>query len=161
MKASKEMHDALYQALTGEKPIVPDPRTKYQKHLDLCNEFHATYQNKNDDYGDAFSKLWAETGFIAGYTKIADKFYRIQSLRKKGEDNRKVNETMRDSLMDLANYCMMCVMEMDNAEAVPTEIVDPNANIINHAKGLQLYYKEQGWCPHGYEDWDKCPDCCH
>lgn len=121
---------------------IPDPRTKYQKHLDLCNEFHNTYLAKNDDYGDAFSKLYAEVGFLAAYTKIADKFYRIQSLSKKGEENRKVNETMRDSLMDLANYCMMCVMEMDNAESVDPDFVKPSIP-----------------CPHGYRDWDKCPVC--
>lgn len=78
----------------------------------ICRDIHELYVAKNGDYGSAFSRLWAEVGFLAGYTKLADKFYRIQSLRQKDEMRGAVDETMEDTLLDLAGYCILCVQEM-------------------------------------------------
>ena len=30
-----------------------------------------------------------------------------------------------------------------------------------HWKTLKLIKHSENLCPHGYEDWDECPDCCH
>lgn len=146
--------------------------SKADYHKKLCEEFHQIYLDKNDDYGDAFSKLYREVGFLTGYTKIADKFYRIQALNKKGEENRKIDETIRDSLMDMANYCMLTVMEMDiNArycESVgapvvggeKTESKKPLKKLSSLQRVLkQGYSSDVGMCCHGVPYEDNCEAC--
>lgn len=113
-------------------------KAKAEQHEELCGNLHQTYLDKNSDYGSAFEKIWAEVGFICGYTKIADKFYRIQSLMRGGKENRKVKqETLKDSLLDLANYCLLSIVEMDSAEEV----------------------SKKRHCPHNVTEGEECKEC--
>ena len=70
------------------------------------------YKAKNKDYGDSFSESFEEFGLIAPVVRMNDKMNRIKSLSKKG-DRQVKSESLRDSLMDLANYAMMTVVELD------------------------------------------------
>lgn len=88
--------------------------SKETKHAQICENLHKTYVAKNHDYGDAFEKLWGEVGHLAGYTKIADKFYRLQNLWN-GNKEAQVNESIYDTLIDLANYCILSAIELDTA----------------------------------------------
>lgn len=85
---------------------------KIKKHKDLCNKIHKTYVDKNHDYGDSFGKSFKEFGPIAGIVRMEDKMNRIKSLVKKGGDNKIVDESMKDMLLDLSNYSLMLVMEL-------------------------------------------------
>ena len=69
------------------------------------------FEVKNHDYGDSFHKLFEECGMTYAYGHIAEKLERVKSLMK---DDAKVNgESMRDSLLDLANYAILTIMELD------------------------------------------------
>ena len=70
------------------------------------------YKAKNKDYGDSFSKSFEEFGLIATVVRMNDKMNRIKSLSKKG-DRQVKGESLRDSLMDLTNYALMTVIELD------------------------------------------------
>ena len=85
--------------------------TKYEKHLKICEKLNEIYVNKNHDYGDSFGDTFRKLGIISAVTRITDKTNRLQSLCRKQQ---KVNdESIRDTLMDLANYAIMTIIELD------------------------------------------------
>lgn len=81
----------------------------------IADKMAKTFEAKNADYGNSFFDLIAEFGNVAAVIPLANKMYRIKTLVKNGEA--KVNESLRDSVLDLANYCIMFAMELDNQSA--------------------------------------------
>ena len=80
--------------------------------IDVTNEMAALYERKNHDYGDSFSDTFEKLGTISAVTRMYDKMNRIISLVTTKEQ--KVNdESLRDTLIDLANYAVMTIMEID------------------------------------------------
>ena len=88
---------------------------KAEMHAQICSELHELYEAKNADYGDAFSKTFDEYGMVAPLLRMEDKMSRLKSLHRKGVQQVK-QESMRDTLIDLANYAIMTVMELDAQE---------------------------------------------
>ena len=87
---------------------------KIQKHKLLCEQLNKTYEQKNHDYGNSFGETYKKLGIISAITRISDKHNRICSLATKSADERKVkDESIKDTLLDLANYCIMTVIEME------------------------------------------------
>lgn len=82
----------------------------------LLDEMHETYKKKNDDYGDSFKQTHLQFGEIAGLVRISDKVNRLISLSKKTPDSQNY-ESKRDTYIDLANYCLMQVLVMGEAES--------------------------------------------
>lgn len=85
--------------------------TKIQKHLDICEQLTLMYINKNADYGDSFGDTFNKLGMISAVTRITDKTNRLQSLcvnQQKVKD-----ESIKDTLMDLANYAIMTLIELE------------------------------------------------
>lgn len=79
--------------------------------MDVCKELNELYARKNADYGDSFSKSYEEFGDVMAAIRMGDKLNRFKALIR---DRRKVkDESVRDTLIDLANYAIMTVMEMD------------------------------------------------
>ena len=88
--------------------------TKSEKHLKICEKLNEIYINKNHDYGDSFGETFRKLGIVSAVTRITDKTNRLQSLCKKEQ---KVNdESIRDTLMDLANYAIMTIIEIDEEQ---------------------------------------------
>lgn len=80
-------------------------------------EMRDTFKSKNEDYGNSFSQLYQEfgdNGIITAAVQISHKYHRFINLIK--GTPAKVNESLRDTLLDLANYCVLTVMELDKAE---------------------------------------------
>ena len=86
--------------------------SKADQHERLMNHLNETYRAKNKDYGDAFGKSHEKYGAIAGLTRINDKFNRLEELILSGEQLVE-DETVLDTLMDLANYSIMLYMELE------------------------------------------------
>lgn len=89
-------------------------------HSSLCEYLHNDlWLPKNRDYGDSFHKLYTELGIISAVTQIVHKCNRIKTLARlyeKSESNEVTEESIRDTLLDMANYCIMTVMEIDREE---------------------------------------------
>lgn len=80
--------------------------------VEMCD----TFKSKNADYGNSFSQLYQEfgdNGIITAAVQISHKYHRFMNLIK--GTPAKVNESLRDTLLDLANYCVLTVMELDKA----------------------------------------------
>ena len=81
----------------------------------LTEQLIETYRAKNADYGDSFADSFREFGITSAVVRMNDKMNRIKSLSK-GEDRQVKDESLSDSLMDLANYALMTVIELENEQ---------------------------------------------
>lgn len=91
---------------------------KIDRHSEICNNLYELYKSKNTDYGDSFGETFREFGMISTVVRMSDKWNRIKSLTK-GAKNEVKDESLKDTLMDLANYCIMTVIEIDTENEKP------------------------------------------
>ena len=85
---------------------------KIARHKELCDYIHELYERKNHDYGDSFHQTFVEEGMAMARIRLGDKLSRFKALTKSSEQ--KVNdESIQDTLLDLANYAIMTVLELE------------------------------------------------
>ena len=72
-----------------------------------------TFIAKNHDYGNSFEQSCDTFGTVAAVVRMNDKMNRINSLYNNTEIA-KVDEKLEDTLLDLANYCILTVMYIKN-----------------------------------------------
>jgi len=87
-------------------------------HQQICDILNDLYKRKNTDYGDSFSKQFMEYGLTSSVIRIEDKFLRLKKLSKNKAQVK--DETIEDTLLDLANYAIMTVMELEKERDLPT-----------------------------------------
>lgn len=85
---------------------------KVKAHKEICDYLNKLYEQKNHDYGDSFHQTFVEEGMAMARIRLGDKFLRFKTLTRSGEQQIK-DESVRDTLLDLANYAIMTVLEMD------------------------------------------------
>ena len=68
-----------------------------------------TFIKKNHDYGNSFEQSLDEEGLAAARIRMGDKWNRFKNLSK-GVDSQVNDESLIDTLLDLANYSIMTVM---------------------------------------------------
>ena len=90
---------------------------KVIKHKAICDELNALYARKNHDYGDSFHQSFVEEGMAMPRIRLGDKFGRLKTLTQTG-GQQVADESIRDTLMDLANYAIMTILEMDEVDTV-------------------------------------------
>lgn len=84
-----------------------------ERHKRVCYELNALYDKKNRDYGDSFHTSWTDYGITMAAIRIGDKYNRLKNLARGETVPNVASESVRDTLLDLANYAIMTVMEMD------------------------------------------------
>lgn len=89
--------------------------TQVERHEAVLKELHELYARKNHDYGDSFHQSFLEDGLVMSKIRIGDKFSRFKTLIK--GDQKVHDESIRDTLIDLANYALMTVMELDRVKS--------------------------------------------
>jgi hypothetical protein len=94
------------------KRLFGSYKEKPAQFSDILKEMQELYLKKNHDYGNSFSETIQEFGFTPAIARINDKLKRIKQMVK-GEQMQ-VNESMRDNLIDIANYCILTIIELDN-----------------------------------------------
>ena len=92
--------------------LTLDDLNNVQIHEKVCQELTETYKKKNADYGNSFENSLDKHGLIAAIVRMDDKMSRLISLNSKNEQL-VLDESLRDTLMDLANYAIMSVMWLD------------------------------------------------
>lgn len=84
---------------------------KIDIHKRIAQALTALYERKNHDYGDSFGKSFLEYGMTMPCIRLEDKLNRLKSLTK--ADAEVMDETIDDTLMDLANYAIMTLVERE------------------------------------------------
>lgn len=104
---------------TVRRPVNNRP-SKVEIHESICKELTNLYERKNSDYGDSFAKSYSEYGMTMPCIRLEDKLNRTKALvmgmRRMVDDER-----LEDTLMDLANYAIMTLIEMKIAEKKEAE----------------------------------------
>ena len=96
---------------------------KILEHEKICKELNEIYAKKNADYGNSFGDTFQKLGLISAITRISDKYNRICNLATKNSNETKVkDETIEDTLKDLANYCIMTLIEIQYANITKTTL---------------------------------------
>ncbi|WP_028125590.1 nucleotide modification associated domain-containing protein [Eremococcus coleocola] len=81
------------------------------RHREILDKMHQTYITKKGDYGNSFSQTYQKFGQIAALVRLWDKMNRLSNLYDK--DPQVANESVLDTLYDLANYAVLTIMEME------------------------------------------------
>ena len=79
---------------------------------DITKDMTELYERKNKDYGNSFDKTLNEFGIVAGLIRLNDKMNRVNSIYNK--DISVKDESLEDTLIDLANYAVMTLMWINN-----------------------------------------------
>ena len=87
--------------------------TLVEQHKKICDNLNKIYEKKNHDYGNSFGETYKDLGIISAVTRISDKFNRLKTLAK-GKNNLVNDESLEDTLLDMANYCIMTKMCLDS-----------------------------------------------
>ena len=91
--------------MNDNKKTITDSSVDAYK--DLVEEMISLYKRKNADYGNSVYISLDEDGLIASKVRIGDKLNRFSNLIKKakmGDNISVVDESMRDTILDLSNY---------------------------------------------------------
>ena len=91
--------------MLGTRPVVP---ANVQKFVDITDGMVKTYIAKNHDYGNSFDQSLDKFGLIASIVRMSDKMNRLETLVAKKAQVK--DESIKDTLLDLANYSIMTVM---------------------------------------------------
>jgi hypothetical protein len=90
-----------------DQPIPAHGTTRAEQLAAVQKEGYDLFVKKNTDYGDAFAKH----GSVGVVIRLGDKISRLTSISKNKIEIQ--SETMRDTLLDLHNYCAMAIMLLD------------------------------------------------
>lgn len=82
----------------------------------ITKEMKDLYEIKNLNYGDSFSKSFKEYGMTMLCIRLEDKLNRLKSLIKQDKEANADDESIRDTIIDLANYSVMGIMELDKGD---------------------------------------------
>lgn len=87
-----------------------------REHKELTTYLSSLYELKNKKYGDSFGKSIRQRGLVSAIVRMEDKWNRLDNLATNKEDGSDTDESLQDTLLDLANYCLMTVMELNHAK---------------------------------------------
>lgn len=133
-----------------------------QRHKTICDELNALYERKNADYGDSFHQSYLDEGIAMSRIRLGDKLNRFKKLTKDPESQRIGDESVRDTLIDLANYAIMTVLELDAMkrinkpnDAADDEVGSPVCTVSYRGDQFEILHNSQGY----YIDSEKCVIC--
>ena len=80
-------------------------------HFDaITGRMKDTFVKKNQDYGNSFERSLDEDGLLVLKIRLGDKFNRLSRLVKDPTSQLVMEETLLDTLLDLANYAVLGIM---------------------------------------------------
>lgn len=88
--------------------------TKVERFEQLTKNMATVYRAKNHDYGDSFGDSLKEFGLVASAVRMNDKMNRFKSLIQKEAQVK--DESIEDTLLDLANYAIMTIVEIQEGK---------------------------------------------
>lgn len=93
---------------------------RVDKFEQITTEMFDLYKRKNADYGNSVAKTFDEWGLASFLIRMEDKMNRVINLTKKQGEAKIADEKIEDTLLDLANYSIMALIELDRARSEMT-----------------------------------------
>ena len=123
-----------------------DPKTMI--FLDYLESIKDLYLKKNHDYGDSVSKTFDEYGLVSFLVRMDDKMNRIKTLNKI-QDAAVIGEKIEDTLLDLANYAILALTEIEFRK---NRLLQNEEYPKKDVEMTQRYIDEQGFICEDKED---------
>lgn len=80
----------------------------------LLNHLEETYEAKNNDYGNSVGDTYEKFGDLSFLVRITDKYNRLMTLCDPNAPEQRVkDEKIDDTILDLANYCLLWLVERE------------------------------------------------
>lgn len=112
-KEEELMASKTIQIPGDDSMLKPEADSSYTVAFNtVANELMALYARKNHDYGNSFADTWKKLGPISGITRISDKFNRLCNLMTTKDKQQVKDESVEDTLSDLACYSIMAMIEL-------------------------------------------------
>jgi len=103
--------------------------------LELLKEMETMHNKKNAGYAGVgavdplanfkYSTLFGVKPSTGCMVRMSDKFIRISNLKKNPNANQ-VGESIKDTLMDLAVYCLICICLLEEEREAKKEVLVAN-----------------------------------
>lgn len=121
------------------------------RHRAICDELNALYEKKNRDYGDSFHLSFLDEGVAMARIRLGDKLNRFKQLSKNPDSQSVNDESIRDTLIDLANYAIMIVLELERENDIPEDgslvrYRGETARLTHHGDNFELNAIRFGIC---------------
>lgn len=84
---------------------------------ELTTQMSDTFAKKRHDYGQTTEETYKKFGPVSMLTRMHDKMGRLDTLLVSGDKNYVEDERVEDTLLDLANYALITILEMRKADA--------------------------------------------
>ncbi len=94
-----------------------DNYNRVAKFEQITTDMFELYKRKNADYGNSVAKTFDEWGLVSFLVRMEDKLNRVATLTKKQGEAKIADEKIEDTLLDLANYSIMALIELDRAKS--------------------------------------------
>lgn len=95
------------------KEITPDELN--EAHANICNGLRDLRLKKGHDYGQCFEFSMGDYGLLSPIVRFRDKLGRLENLLKVKE-SKVEDESIRDTILDLGNYCILTCAVLDLIE---------------------------------------------
>lgn len=82
-----------------------------QIHSKILDDIHFMFKSKRKDYGPTTEMLLKKYGPVSMLTFLYTKLERVSNLIM--SDQAPNHESVKDTLLDLANYCIIWLLEME------------------------------------------------
>lgn len=86
----------------------------------ILNNLEETYKNKNNDYGNSVADTYKKFGDLSFLVRITDKYNRLLTLCNPNNEQKVKDEKIDDTILDLANYCLLWLVEKEYKNNSPT-----------------------------------------
>lgn len=90
---------------------------------ELTKAMSDTFAKKRHDYGQTTEETYKKFGPVSMLTRMHDKMGRLDTLLAGNDVNYVKDEKIEDTLLDLANYALITILEMRKAEMRRTQMV--------------------------------------
>jgi hypothetical protein len=94
----------------------------------------ATVKKKNKDYGNSYEKMIDKYGMVALLIRFQDKLGRLDSLVLKGQEQEVSDESIEDTLKDIAGYALLELTrrELEKESEVKTGLTPNISYVVPH-----------------------------
>lgn len=111
-----------------------------QRYMDIIDKLKKTFLKKNHDYGssvkknyDKFESYGKNEGLKYVFGRIAEKHDRLENLIYGNHTNQVTDESIEDTLLDMANYAILAAVSIQEHKSDPK-----NLNMLEELEQEQI-----------------------
>ena len=133
------------------RSLQPTDYAPYEaKYMETVDNLTETFLRKNADYGssvkknyDKLEKYGPNEGLKYVFGRISEKYDRLENLIYGNHDNKVVDESIADTLLDMANYAILASISFKEHHNKPQEVSEVTQRLRSIAGVEKQEIKEE------------------